>query len=85
MTTKKEDTIALPEGATFDVLPNDYHRYQLNLRFRLKRLEEDGVFNGEKVKAGDYIGLGSDGGLLHLTEEELREHYEPIGPGGASS
>lgn len=69
----------------FHEFGNDWHPYQLRLRFKFKQMTEKGKLRNKHFEPGDYVGVGNDGGVLHLTEEELNENYEPIGPGGASS
>lgn len=67
-----------PEYEFPENLGNDFHPYQLKLRFRIKLMDEPFAVKGVKGEPGDYVGVSSDGGVLVLTQEELDSYYEAL-------
>lgn len=72
----KEQEQGLAEFVIPDHLGTSWQTYRSTQRFRLRMLEEPCLVGGLEAKAGDYVGVGPDGGLMLLTNEELAEHYE---------
>ena len=67
---------ALPVFTPPDVFGNEWLLMRPALRLRVKRVDEDIRVHGFVARAGEYVGVASDGGYVVLTEEELGQHYE---------